>query len=230
MSRHQSAQEARAELEATLGAELGAALHELHQDMFYLHLKWQQYRELYGSKPERIELLNQSSPMFFRVVQDTLWDDTLLHLCRLTDPPGQGKRQVLSIQRLPTLIADQGMREELERHVTTAVDAAAFARDWRNRRIAHRDLAHALSPAVQPLAAASRQAVEAALSALREALRFLNHGLRDTDVRFDLTDHMSDAESLLHLLRDGLSARDERERALLEGRIGPPDWGIPPAV
>lgn len=229
MARDQTAEEARAELEAHLGTELGATLHELHQDMFWLHFKWQQYRELYGSRATRIELLNQSSPMFFRIIQDTLWDDTLIHLCRLTDPPGQGKRRALSIQRLPGLIADDDTRKELQHRVAAALAATSFARDWRNRRIAHRDLAHAIDPEVEPLAAASRQAVETALSSLRDVFRFLSDRLRNTDVRFE-TDHVGDAVALLHVLRDGLTVRDEREQALLEGRVGPPDWGIPPAV
>ena len=41
---------------------------------------------------------------------------------------------------------------------------------------------------------------------------------------------MSDALSLLYVLRDGVAARDEQHRALKEGRSGPPNWGIPPAV
>jgi hypothetical protein len=230
MSRHQTADEARAELEATLGSELGAALHELQQDLAWLHVKWKQYRELYGTKPERIKLLNDASPMFFRIVDDALWDDTLLHICRLTDPAGLGKRQRLSIRQLPALIPDESTRDELDRLIAVAVDSAAFARDWRNRRIAHKDLAHALDPRAEPLAAASRQAVEQALHALREVLNCVNGRLRSTGFKFELTDHMSDAMSLLYVLRDGIAARNEQQRALEEGRIGPPDWGIPPAV
>jgi hypothetical protein len=178
MSRRQTAEEARAELEATLGTDLGAALHELQHDLAWLHLKWQQHRELYGTKPERIEILNSAAPAFFRIVEDTLWDDTLLHICRLTDPAGQGRRQRLSITRLPPLMGDPDARDELERLVREAVSAAAFARDWRNRRIAHRDLAHAMDPKAEPLAAASRRAVELALLALRQVLNFVNEKLR----------------------------------------------------
>src|SRR2546430_16292006 len=58
----------------------------LWNEVAWLHAKWHEYKELYGEKPPRLELLNRASGFFFRIVQDTLWENTLLHLARLTDP------------------------------------------------------------------------------------------------------------------------------------------------
>ena len=60
---------------STLGDALGAIFYELQNDLIWLHVKWHQYRVLYGSTPERIDLLNDAAPLAFRVVEDALWDD-----------------------------------------------------------------------------------------------------------------------------------------------------------
>jgi hypothetical protein len=54
--------------------------------------------------------------------------------------------------------------------------------------------------------------------------------MRDTTFLFDFDDPIGGAEALLHILRDGLAVERERAAALREGRVGPPDWGVPPAV
>ena len=55
--------------------------------------KWNDFVELFGTKETRIDLLNGSAPRFFRIVQNVLWEETLLHLARLTDSPDSvGKR------------------------------------------------------------------------------------------------------------------------------------------
>ncbi len=70
-----------------MGKDLGSVFNELCNELAWLYIKWNQYVELYGTKSSRIELTNQAAPLFFRIVQDTLWEDTLLHIARFTDPP-----------------------------------------------------------------------------------------------------------------------------------------------
>jgi AbiU2 len=76
------------------GAQLGPVYHDLYNQCAWLYVKWHQFVELYGTDPERISLLNHAGGLFFRIVHDIMWDDTLLHLCRLTDPAstGMGKK------------------------------------------------------------------------------------------------------------------------------------------
>jgi AbiU2 len=84
-------------------------------------------------------------------VQDSLWEDTLLHLSRITDRPETGGRENLTIQRLPGLVTDTALATELRTLVEQAVTRSAFARKWRNRRIAHSDLALAIKEGAMPL-------------------------------------------------------------------------------
>lgn len=224
MSTYLSADEVLAELKRNLGAELGETFHTLQNDLVWLHLKWRQYRVLFGTKPERLDLINEAAGGFFNVVQDVLWDDTLLSICRLTDAPGKGDRKRLSVRQLPSMMSDVDVRAELQTRVDAAVEKARFARDWRDRRIAHRDMGHALDPKAMPLATASRQSVEESLEALREVLNTINNRLRRTTCAFEFVDSMHGAESLLYVIRDGVAARREHQTAMREGTLPPEKW------
>jgi len=73
-----------------MGQDLGSVFHALNDELAWLYMKWGEYLELFGTKPTRIDLVNQAAGPFFRVVQDTLWEDTLLSIARLIDPPKSG--------------------------------------------------------------------------------------------------------------------------------------------
>lgn len=138
-----------------MGGALGALYSELWQSLALIYSYWNEYVVLFGTKPQRIEILNRTAPFFFRMLQDELWEVSLLHLARLTDPPtsiGKGGRTNLTIQALPELIADQTLKDEVLRLVEIAIAQTEFCRDWRNRRIAHRDLKLALKQETTPLA------------------------------------------------------------------------------
>ena len=74
------------------------------------------------------------------MLQKLLYEDAMMHLCRLTDPPETFGRANLSVRRLADSIADA----TLKTHVSTAASQlhndCEFARIWRNRRLAHTDL------------------------------------------------------------------------------------------
>src|SRR5690349_7121891 len=120
-----------------MGAALGPVYYALYNEFVWLHVRSRQYLQLFGAAPERVDLLNQAAGLFFRVVEDSLWEDTLLHLSRMTDTAQMGKKANLTIQRLSPLITDQALASEIRTLVDSAVTKSAFARDWRNRRIAH---------------------------------------------------------------------------------------------
>ena len=43
-----------------LGPEVGLVYNALYNKCVLLHVKWRQYLELFGTKPERLDLLNRS--------------------------------------------------------------------------------------------------------------------------------------------------------------------------
>lgn len=218
-----TAEEAEKHYIEKMGEALGTQYYALWQEVAWLHRKWAEFVELFGSKPTRIELLNQTAPTFFRMVQDVLWEETLLHIARLTDVSktgGRDKRTNLTIRNLPELVIDPEAQQATAVLIETAVRKANFCRDWRNRHIAHRDLGLALNnKAAAPLEFASRQMVKEALGAIAEVLKYLGGYYMDSDMHFGGGPSIGGAASLLLVLDGGLRAKTARAERLGRGEF-----------
>jgi hypothetical protein len=203
-----------------MGEPLGAVYSALWHAVAIAFLNWKDYTELFGTSPERIAILNRGAPAFFRMIQDELWEMSLLHLARLTDPaqsPGKLDKSNLTIAALPALIADETVNGDVTKLVAEANNATAFCRDWRNRHIAHRDLKLALEQPTEPLAEASRTQVKTALNAIAAVLnRVANHYLK-SETRFDIAARHNGALTLLYLIDGGLVAKDAKAARLEKG-------------
>lgn len=81
-----TADQALAENIRVMGKDLGELYSALWQEVAWVHSKWAEYVQLFGVKESRIDLLNRAAPRFARLLQDSLWEDVLLHIARLTDP------------------------------------------------------------------------------------------------------------------------------------------------
>jgi hypothetical protein len=216
-----TAEEAKTANIAEMGEPLGALYSALWQAVATIHFYWKEYVELFGTKPERIDLLNRAAPAFFRMLQDELWENSLLHLARLTDPansPGKPSPANLTIQALPALITDVKLKETVSKLVAEAVKQTAFCRDWRNRHIAHRDLKLALEQPTTPLVEGSRAQVKTALKAIADVLNPLEGHQFQSEIRFDLGGQNGGAVSLPYALDDGLRAQEARQRRLEAGK------------
>lgn len=180
-----SEQEVLARHRAQMGDALGELYFHLWKDLVWLHLSWREYRVLFGTSEETVELLNSVAPRFFYNLDYLMWHDALLRLTRLTDNPKSRGKENLTIQRLPGLIADAELRVKVDALVAGAVSATGFARDWRDRHLAHRDLSNTTAPEAHPLAAASRATVEEALKSLRDVLNCVLGHYEDTMAVYD---------------------------------------------
>src|SRR5258708_35007906 len=158
-----TAEEAKAEHIRLMGEDLGSIYDALWQQIAWVHAKWSEYLVLFGTKESRVDLLNSVAPSFWRLIQDSLWENVLLHIARLTDPPMTGGKQNLTIQRLADLIGDVQTKAKVQELLVQALAASGFARDWRNRHIAHSDLHLSLSKAAQALKPPPRPKVLEAL-------------------------------------------------------------------
>lgn len=219
-----SADEAKADNIVAMGEDLGLLYDALWQQVTWLYSKWEEYVELYGTKPSRIALLNKAAPNFFRIIQDTLWDDVLLHIARLTDSPKSAGKLNLSFRHLPDAIKDTVVKAKVNELITKALDVSKFSRDWRNRRIAHRDLHLALGQSAAPLEPASREKVEHAMKALTDILNAVSFHYCYSTTIFDLKDGSGGAVSLLFVLEDGIKTQTLRRERRLNGTFSPDDY------
>ena len=206
-----------------MGQDLGSQFAALWQQVAHLHLKWRQYVELFGKRPQRIKILNKAAPAFFGLLQAILWEDILLHIARLTDSPGKGRTKKLTILSFPRLIADPTVKSAVQTAVDEAVSKTNFCRDWRNRHIAHLNLDLAIDTNAKQLESASRQLVGEALNAIVATLNELDGHFSKSETRFEISSNVGGALSLLHVVNDGLRAQAEREARLLRGEWHPKD-------
>jgi hypothetical protein len=196
---------------AAMGAELGSLYHAISREVSWLHWRWHEYRVLFGEKPSRIDLMNESAPFFFQVVHDALFESTLLGIARLVGPPSSVGRPNLTIRRFDPLIADANLRAEVSELIESARTTSDFAIAWRNRHIAHRDLELALNgkAPVDPLPLATRENVETALAALRKVMGRIERAYCNSS-SVDAPSPWG-AQTLLRLVRGGLlRERDKR--------------------
>lgn len=221
--------EAAADYAAKLGVKDGAILHRLVNESWYLHRFWGEYLALFGGSASRIDLLNDASGPFFRLLQDELFDSVLLSLCRLTDPvssQGNDARANVTISALPAMCKRHGRTEEeaeaLEGQIATARNKASFAVDWRNRHIGHRslDLVLGRGPELQK---ATRQKVREAIIAIHAVISRAHILLQGSSLFADFSPAVGGAEELLMLLRDGVKARDARRERIGNGTWTPED-------
>jgi hypothetical protein len=200
--------EVRAEYRTTMGPQLGELQYLLWHDVTGLHLKWSEFRELFGTKPSRVRLMNEAAPRFFGRLEALLWQDILLHLSRLTDPSGTGRgQQNLTFRQLVPLVTRLPIRDAVHAALDKVESTTRFARDWRDRLLAHRDFKHAQDPTAKPLQPGGRADVETALKAVRELMQIPEDHFRDVKVSYESTTSApGGAWEMLYHLESGLEA------------------------
>lgn len=209
-NRNKNSEETKEEYIEKLGKALGPVYYALWCEVVSVNWTWNEFLVLYGSKPSRIELFNKSASFFFRTVHNVFWDNTLLHIARLTDPAKSCGKENLSLQRLPGMVS-KDLRESIQALVNISLDKSEFCRDWRNRHIAHRDLQLAIKDApMSPLKTASREKVKEALEAIGNVLNGISLPYMGSTTVFDRGVYSSGAGQLIYVLDDGLRMEQER--------------------
>ncbi|MCL4523070.1 MAG: hypothetical protein M1453_09110 [Acidobacteria bacterium] len=200
-----------------MGPTLGPLFHRLHEEVCWLRVKWQEFRKLYAHSQKRIDLLNGTAALFFKVVHDVIWQDVILHIARLTDPVQQGKYENLTFLRVLGAISDPKTRLRVEKLLVDVQTNAEFARQWRNKRLAHCDLSHATKQSVQPLPGVSRRHIENALASFHAVLNYLSQKYLDGAVLLDEVITHSDADALLYHLRVAAHIEKQKVERLTKG-------------
>ncbi len=207
-----------------MGAALGAVYDALWQEMTGLCWNWSEYEELYGTKKSRIDLLNKAAAHYFGAMQAMGWEHTLLHLARLTDPPRSAGKENLTINRLPSLLQSDDVRAKIELLISDAIEKTKFARDWRNRRLAHTDLGLAIDDSANPLTEGGRQSVNESLRAITFVLNFVATQYELPETHFDGASPPEGAIKLLSVLADGVWTQEDHFERIESGNIDERDY------
>ena len=182
----------------------------LKEEVSWLHLRWHDFRALYGTDAARIELLNKAAPDFFGNLQRAMFEGVLLHICRITDRPVIAGHATLTIQRIPEQCHSPELKDKLEALIKIALEKVGFAREWRNRILAHKELPLPAGAPANPLPLASRQSVEEALKVIRDVMNAVHFHLESSMVGYEhAIPAIGGVDLLLHHLRKGVEARED---------------------
>lgn len=187
-----------------------------------MRLKWRVYRAFFATNVERIELLNSISGLTAQVIQDTLYDDVVLHLCRAADPAFQRGKANNTFRRLIELTGDCAGKPELERLCVQFLHTCSPLRQRRNTSIAHSDRqAHFASDGIGGV---SRKQIEDALEAWRNLTRYIGLAAFDSDLATTLVpQHNDDEVTFLRALYHGREAIGVRTAEAMRMAAQPAD-------
>ena len=174
------AEEVRREFQKKLGEEFGTIYYALWNEWARCQQRSAEFGKLFGSSKDVALLDAISNGEFIGWIQNILWDDLLISICRLTDRPNTGGDN-LTVLRLPDFCKDPELSAEVKKLSEKARHAAKFARGWRDKRIAHTDLEQATKPNATPLAKATRLSVAEALDAVHATLDAISVQLMKTE-------------------------------------------------
>ncbi|MCL4844906.1 MAG: hypothetical protein KJ066_00080 [Acidobacteria bacterium] len=168
--------ELRDERVGVMGEKLGNFYHDLENELAWLMRKHRELGELFAEDDAQIALLNRVASNFFFFLKRMYFEDALLHIARLTDPAetgGRVRQANLTIQALQFVVTDATLQTRVRRAVDAALGASHFARDWRNKRLAHADLVLYRQGSASGLPDVRQQDIAKAAAAIAEPLKLV---------------------------------------------------------
>ena len=188
------------EMQERLPADLSSQFRPLFKDIFWLGMKWREYATLFGDE-SNFELLHRTASYLFQIIDDTMWDDMILHLSRLFGPAKSMGKANLTVRRIPDLIQDASLRSEIQDLVDSCQAHCAFVADHRNKRLAHYDLEVATQNLEASLTGVSRMEMRRAVESLQSIMQKIYAHYTDVHFDFDPSLRTDNAESLIRALK-----------------------------
>lgn len=136
------------EQKTRMSEPLAQDFERLSEDVVWLHARWTLYKQLFAVSQERVNLLNRTADELFYTIQQVLWDDIVLAICKLCDHPDRGGRKNLVIASLLShlksdnyKVLEERLRAQLDCLLGGTRDNSKLGpfQHQRNKRIAHRD-------------------------------------------------------------------------------------------
>lgn len=208
---------------ATIPSEIDEVYGKLKTEITWMHGRWMVYRQLFAESEKRIDLLNESAPTFFYIIQDVLLGEIQVSLSKLTDPARSGKFDNLSLEQLQMRVKANG-QPQLAARLRQLLDELQLKcepfRARRNKQLAHLDLTTAMESSLNPLPGISRQMIEEALKLVRECMNEIERHYCENTIFYEEFIMQSDGEALVSMLKYG-----RRYKELLQARTIPfDDW------
>lgn len=221
----QTTEEVKEDIIKKMGTDFGSLFHSLYNEITWLTFKWIEFKELFGSKESRFELMNKAAPFFFYTVQKTLWENLLLGVARITDPPESFKKKNTTLQAIGQHLLDPTFRADFEKDLMEILDECKFCRDWRNRWIAHMDYELGVNrDSAKPLEPATRLKLRLTIEKIHSLYNKISLKYLGSTVAWQVLTSDRGAISLLHKIEDGIRFDEEEHKRMLNGNWKPDDY------
>ncbi len=183
--------------------EIERMFSDLKEEIIWLHCDWKQYRALFGTNADRVEILNATAGIFFHDIHDLYLNYITLRISRLVDR----RRDVISLRQLFNDLKKQNHNnlaeiQSMSRSLLKIEQMSKPFEDRRSNRIAHRSKKIAFG--IEMLPGISRQMVEDVLEEVRTFMNLFSVTVQDTELDFELLGMNTDAEALMTALKKAL--------------------------
>ena len=197
-----------------LGEDRGRMSIMIEDDLILLRDFWRTFLELFGSFPERVDLLNSCSPWFAWTLQRVLLREIHLAIRRLTDPKvSKMKGAVLknvSIWWLPEFLPEPGSDAKLNSLIDDAVAKSKFARTFSDKIAAHPDMEARRGGIV--VAAGTKAEIEQSILAIDRCVKRMGEVRFNVSLGSLLLPGADDTVAMLVALHRGRQEGDRIER------------------
>lgn len=218
----QTADEFKKNMTDVLGDDFGSFLYVIYNQIAWLSLKWDEYCQLFAIKETRIELLNQSAPSFFSLIQKTLLDNIILGIAKLTDPCKSGNKKNITLNAITSYINHEDLKEDIQNDIRELTLKAQFCRDRRNKIIAHMDFDFTLDTNnIEKLEPATKKKIETVITSIQSIYNKIEHFYFDTNTLYQHMRSERGAISLLHIIEYGIRFRQEAIEKRKKGEYSP---------
>jgi len=215
MAQENTPEEIKDQIISSMGPDFGSLFYEFRNEILTITYMWDEYEELYGTKESRIDILNESAPTFFYLVEKVMRENILLGITRLTDPPVMNGKKNVSINAIPDFLNDTDLKSQINKKLKILKSSTQFCRDWRNRHIAHTDYNLRIDSQAKPLEASTRKKIKQALDEIQNVFNVISSKFINTTYMFDALRSRDGALDLLYTLEGGLMYENEcKEKGL----------------
>lgn len=175
----------------------------LNSEVLSLHERWIIYRQVYGTNPERIDLVNKAASGFFAISQRVLMNDVQLTLIKLAEESQKNAtlgRLVSEVRRTAAGKSSAALSNSLIK----LRQSCQKIKDRRDKDIAHFGLSVQLGNKASVLPGPSRQEIEEALTELRTFMNTFLLLFGEPEMAYEHFILQSDGDTLIFTLKKAL--------------------------
>ncbi|MDX7821563.1 hypothetical protein SJT38_00300 [Aeromonas caviae] len=193
----------------------------MKQELNQIHYRWTLYRQMFGTNPRRIRLINKTSSNIFVEFQWLIIDYMVISLSKLTDRARMRGADNLSFYYLIEKVRESDnveLADELQAELEELSIACEKFRGIRNKRVAHNDLVVALDEYGSPLPGVSRADIEKALFHARNLMNKVELHFNDSQTLYEeiVIPLENDGRSVLIWLQKGLMYEQLEDEGVIE--------------